>query len=281
MKNIYDIINEKYDTMSKKHKELAEFIRLNPDRVAFMNVKEISTNTSVSEPTIIRFAYALGFDGFRSFSKALQDGVKAKLTTLQRFNRFDTYTDDDLIHAALKNDLKDINTMLNEIDTKLLIDASVSIKNCRNIYILGSRSSYYLAGYLNFYLNLISLNSNLLQIGPTETMEQLINATDKDVLIAISFPRYTKRSSKVVEFAVSKNIKIISITDGLNSPIAKLSNIVLQSPMTMTSYIDSLVAPLALINALLLTIGKEMEIDIKGYFKELEDIWHEYDIFEK
>lgn len=271
------------NTYSKGQKLIARYIIDHYEKAVYMTAAKLGEVVGVSESTVVRFAVELGFDGYPKFQKAFQELVRTKLNALQRmevaYGRIDKQ---NVLKNVLQTDMENIRTSLENIDIDAFNKSVEAIMNSENIYILGVRSCLALASFMACYLNYIF--PNVKQINTTsvsETFEQVVRISDKDVIIGISYPRYSKRTIKALEYAKSKNAKVIALTDTPYSPIAQVADHVLTSRSDMVSFVDSLVAPLSVINALIAALGMEKKAEVLTSFENLEKIWEEYDVYEK
>lgn len=278
--DLIEIIHNKFNKLSKGQKLIAKFIIENYDKAAFMTAASLGDSVGVSESTVVRFADTLGFDGYKELQKGLEEVVKNKLTTVQRISLSKDFTDyENVLKQVIKEDIDNIEKTIDEIDYKAFHKAVNIILNADNIYILGLRSSSFLAGYLGFYLKFLLDNVKIIQSGPNDVFEQLLKANNKDVIIGISYPRYSNRTLEAFDYGREKGCKIIGITDSLVSPTAEYADAMLIANSSMLSFVDSLVAPMSLINALIVSIGMTKEEDITSYFEDLEKIWEKYNIY--
>lgn len=274
-------IQNKFNNLSKGQKAIAQFVINNYDKAAFMTAATLGDTVNVSESTVVRFANTLGYDGYRELQKELHELVKNKLTTVQRLSMTNEYSNkENALKKAMRKDLENIEKTINEVDLVAFQEAINLILNADNVYILGLRSSSFLAGYLGFYLSFMIKGVKVLSAGPNDLFEQLLRVDSKDLIIGISYPRYSKRTLEALEFCMEKGCKIISITDSLISPASKDSDISLIASSDMLSFVDSLVAPMSLINALIVSIGMEMKDDITSSFEDLENIWNRYSVYD-
>jgi len=266
--------------LSKGQKLIAKYIMDDYDKAAFMTAAKLGETVGVSESTVVRFADTLGYDGYRELQNELQEVIKNKLTTVQRISLAEDYSDkENLLEKVFKKDMENINKTIDEIDCEVFQKAVDTILKSEKVYVLGLRSSSFLAGYLGFYLNFIMDNVTVVTAGPSDIFEQLLKVTDKDVVIGISYPRYSTRTLEALKYVKEKGSNIIGITDSLISPAAQISDITLIASSNMVSFVDSLVAPMSLINGLAIAVGMEKKDDITRHFKELEDIWEKYDVY--
>lgn len=274
-------INEQYNSLSKGQKLIADFIIDNYDKAAFMTAASIGETVGVSESTVVRFAMTIGYEGYKELRKELHELIKTKLTTVQRLSMTEDYSNkESALQKVMEKDIENIQKTIEEIDYKEFKNAIDLILKAKHIYILGLRSSSFLAGYLGFYLNFLIKDSNVIIEGPNDVFEQLLKANSDDVIIGISYPRYSRRTLEAIDFSREKGCKIISITDSLASPAAKESDISLIASSEMLSFVDSLVAPMSLINALIVSIGLAKREDVKSTFEDLEKIWNNYNVYD-
>lgn len=281
MENILYNINDKYDSFSKMHRKLADYILDNSERAILMPISELAKESLVSEATIVRFTYRLGFSGYKEFQKALLDSIKYTLTTIQRLDVSRELSENKLIHTQVNRDVNDINTTFSNLDPLIIIDAAKLIDESKRIFIFGLRTSNILSQYLTHYLRMMGFDVILIESTLTEPYEYLIDMTNEDVLICISYPRYSQKTIQNIKFVFDKGYKIISITDSETSPVYEFSNIALIARSSMNSFIDSLVSPLVLINTLVLAISAVTSRDVEEYFRELEDFWDKNETYEK
>lgn len=281
-KQLISIIQSRYPKMSKGQKLIAQYIIKNYDKVAFMTASKLGDTVGVSESTVVRFANALGYSGYPKLQDALQELIKNKLTTVQRVKMSnEDYSDDTaILSKVLKSDIDNIKATSEDIDEKAFEEASNKILKSRKIYILGMRSSFTVAQYLAFYLNVILDNVQLIRIDMGDPYQQIVRMNEDDILIVFSFPRYSKQSHQVAKYAKSKGAYIVSITDSAFAPIASLSDNILLAKSNMASFVDSLVAPMSVANALIISVAMKETDDIKKYFHDLEQIWEQYVVYE-
>ncbi len=266
---------------SKGQKRIASYILENYDKAAFMTASRLGILAGVSESTVVRFASELGYDGYPSMQRALQDMIRSRLTSTQRIQAAgDMYQ--NVLPAVIQSDIDKLRQMLSHERQDEFDRVVDKIMTSRHVYILGVRSSSFVAGYLHFYMHLLSENVTLIQSNAAgEMFEQMLRMGPGDVLIAISFPRYSKVTINTVKFARDRGAEIIAITDNELSPVYQLSQAALLAPCEMISFVDSMVAPLSLINALLVALSNRYGADVSATFAELEDIWNEYGVFGK
>lgn len=276
-------MEERMPEFSKGQKRIARYILDHYDKAAYMTASRLGSIVEVSESTVVRFAIEVGFDGYPEMQRALQELIRTRLTAVQRVDVTNNLIgDDDVLDKVLSADSEKIRRTLDEIDRKSFNDAVDKIAGAGSIYIIGVRSSSTLAGFLNFNLRMILDNVKLVGTSSgSEIFEQIMNIGRGDVLIAISFPRYSKRIINAVEYAQSAGADVISITDSRQSPIAAGANQLLLARSDMVSFVDSLVAPLSIINAVIVAVARKKPDEVRERLEKLEHIWDEYDVYDK
>lgn len=273
-------IQMKFPRLSKGQKLIAEYILKHYDKAAFMTAAKLGTSVGVSESTVVRFANELGFSGYPKLQKALQELIKNRLTTVQRIELSNDFiSEETALKGVLKSDMENIRATLEKINHKTFEEVVNSIFGARKIFIIGLRSSTALAEFLGFYLNLILDNVQVVGYGISDIFEQMLNISDEDLVIGIGFPRYAARTIEALSFAQSKGTKVVAITDSLLSPLAAKADYTLIAQSNMASFVDSLVAPLSVINALIIAVGLREKQKISNTFNELERIWEEYQVY--
>ncbi|MDK2804929.1 MurR/RpiR family transcriptional regulator [Thermoanaerobacterium thermosaccharolyticum] len=272
-------IQNNYAQLSKSQKIIAEYIINHYDKAAFMTAAKLGNSINISESTVVRFANTLGYDGYPELQSALQELIKNKLTTVQRLEMTDETDEISILNNVLKSDIENIKETKEEIDKNSFKEVVDNIFKAKKIYIIGFRSSTAIAEYLGFYLNLILENVILVKPGISDVFEQMLRVDSNDLVIGIGFPRYSKRTLEVLKYAKSQNAKIVAITDSLISPLTEIADEILLAKSNMASFVDSLVAPLSLINALIVSVGIREKDKITDTFEKLENIWNEYEIY--
>ena len=283
MTDILTLIKDKREILSKSHKKVADFILDNPEKTAYMTASKLSDKTGVSEATIVRFAEKLGFSGYPIFQKSLLSYVKGKLTSIQRMEiTYEKMAEGSVLDRVLKSDIMHIEKTLENIDKDQFEKAANAISSAKRIYITGVRSAAALAEFAGFYLHLIFDNVRLIKsTGGDDLFEQIMNIKDGDVLIGISFPRYSQNTIKAIEYAKRNNATVIGITDSKNSPVATMSDLCLFAECDTTSFADSITAAISLINALIASVGLKNRELLHTNFERLEKIWDEYGVYDK
>ncbi|AUS96244.1 N-acetylmannosamine kinase [Clostridium thermosuccinogenes] len=283
---VYDLIARIEDGLgrfSKGQKLIANYIIEHYDKAAFMTAAKLGEVVGVSESTVVRFANEVGFDGYPKLQKMLQELIKSKLTPVQRLEvSSNRIGEENILKSVLQSDMEKIKVTLEEIDQEAFNKVVESLINARKIYILGVRSSATLASFLGFYFNIIFDNIRLVHTtSVSEMFEQIMKASEGDVVIGISFPRYSKRTIKAMQYVKSQGATVIAITDSKESPLAAHADLLLTARSDMASFADSLVAPLSVINALIVAIGMRKKQEVYDNFEKLEKIWDEYEVYEK
>ena len=282
--DILSVIEEASPRFSKGQRNIAKYILENYDKAAFMTASKLGKTVNVSESTVVRFAAELGYRGYPEMRKALQDMIRNCLTSVQRIEvSKEIFGNQDILSAVLNSDIEQIRLTMEEVSRDDFEKAVQAIINAEHIYIFGLRSSAALSNFMGFYFNLIFENVRVVnENAVSEVFEQILRINEKDVFIGLSFPRYSKRTIKAMRYASDRGAAVIGITDTPVSPIAKLADIALCAKSDMVSFLDSLVAPLSLVNALIVaTSAAAKGSDLENDFEKLEKMWAEYDVYEK
>lgn len=268
--------------MSKGQKLIATYITDNYDKAVFLTAAKMGETVGVSESTVVRFATCLGYKGYPEFQSALEEMVRTKLNSVQRMEvTYGRISQSEILQTVLSSDADKIKTTLEKIDHAAFEAAVDTILGAKNLYIIGIRSCAPLASFLAFYCNLMFENVHLLTTNSSsELFEQMLRINEEDAIIGISFPRYSMRTLKALEFANNRNAKVITITDSVHSPMNLYSSCNLIADSDMASIVDSLVAPLSVINALIVALCMKRQKEVAGTLTALEDIWDEYQVYE-
>lgn len=276
-------IQNNIHTFSKGQKKIAAYILANYDKAAFMTASRLGQTVVVSESTVVRFAVELGYAGYPEMQKTLQELVRNKLTSVQRMEvTNDQLENQDVVTNVLQRDSNAIRMTSEALDRAQLAGAVEALLAARHIYIVGVRSSASLAAYLNFYFRNIFEDVRLISSTATSEMfEQLLRVGREDVVIGISLPRYSSRTVKLLQYAHESGARVVTITDKPDAPAGKVADYVLCAKSNMISVVDSLVAPMSVINALVVSIGLRQEQRVAKTFEDLERLWDEYDAFER
>lgn len=279
--NLLSRINDQTPHFSKGQKRIAAFIAEHYDKAAFMTASKLGATVGVSESTVVRFATELGYDGYPKMQKAMQEMIRDKLTSVQRIEVTKArYGSADVLSTVLATDIEKIRKTMEEISRDDFKQAVSAIARAKTIYIFAVRSSAALASFLGYYYSLIFENVKVVSnYGETEIYEKLFRISEEDVIVGISFPRYSNAAVKAMTFAHRRGAKVIAITDSMASPLCSLSDYVLIAKSDMASVVDSLVAPLSMINALIVATVIELGSEVETTFGRLESIWEEYDVY--
>ncbi len=282
-KDLIGLITNMMPKLSKGQKQIARYIVEHYDKAAFMTAAKLGQAVGVSESTVVRFASELGYDGYPQLQRSLQELIRNRLTTVQRMELTgEQLGDGDLLDRVLTMDIEKIRRTLEEVSRHEFSVAVDTLLSARTIYIMGIRSSSSLASFLAFYFNHVFDNVRLITSASTsDVFEQLLNVGKNDVFFGISFPRYSKRTLTAMKFAKEREATAIAMTDSSLSPIAELADIHLYARSEMASFVDSLVAPLSLINALIVAVGIKRRDETSRAYAELERIWDKYEIYAK
>lgn len=282
-KDLLAEIQNNMSGFSKGQKNIGRYILENYDKAAFMTASKLGKKVNVSESTVVRFAAELGYDGYPAMQKALQEMIRSKLTTVQRIEvSNDQLADQDVLTKVVQSDIEKLRMSLEGMSRSEFSSVVDAIVSARRIYVLGVRSSAALSDFLTFYFNLIF--DNVRQVKTTlasEMFEQMLRVGRDDVVIGISFPRYSTRTVRAMEFARDQGATVVAITDSELSPLYETAHYRLLAKSDMASFVDSLVAPLSIINALIVAVGRKKSVEVTKTFERLEQIWDEYQVYEK
>lgn len=282
-RDILATIESGMPSFSKGQRAIGQFILDSYDKAAFMTASRLGQTVHVSESTVVRFAAELGYDGYPGMQKALQEMVRSRLTSVQRIEIADgRLGNQEILSTVMQADIEKIRMTLEETDRESFYRAVEAILSAHRIYVLGARSASALADFLCYYFELIFDNTIPVHAtSSSETFEQLLRVGQEDVVIGISFPRYSSRTVKAMRFARERGARVIAITDSEASPLAEIATEKLLAKSDMASFVDSLVAPLSLINALIVAVGRRRKRDIERIFSDLEQIWSEHGVYEQ
>lgn len=280
-KDILSLISRENNGFSKGQKLIAKYITENYDKAAFMTACKLGKKVGVSESTVVRFAAELGYAGYPEMRKALQEMIRNRLTSVQRIEvSKELITNTNVLKDVLNSDIEKLRTTLETVDQKQFDAAVDAILNAKRIYIVGMRSSTALANFMGFYMNFLLDNVRTIHDNvANEIYEQIMRIGEGDVFIGLSFPRYSSRTVKAMKFAKSKGATAIGITDNATSPFNNVADICLYAKSDMVSFVDSLVAPLSLVNALIVSVGIHSREGLSNTFTTLEQLWTDYDVF--
>ena len=284
IQNRYDVItriNEHYSKMSKGQKAISAFIYDHYDQAVFMTAARLGETVGVSESTVVRYAMFIGYDGYPEFQRDLEDWVQNKINSVQKIGaKYGKSTQSEILTSVLESDIEKLQDTIHNLDPVAFETAVDIILEAKNIYVMGVRSCEPLADFLQFYLNMVRGNViSLKTTSMSETFEQMLRIDEQDAMIGISFPRYSMRTLKAMEFANDRNAKVITITDSVHSPMNLYSSCNLLARSDMVSIVDSLVAPLSVINALVVAICLKRPEEVKKSLKDLEEAWNNYQVY--
>lgn len=284
IQNRYDIItriNDHYGKMSKSQKAISAFIYDHYDQAVFMTAARLGDTVGVSESTVVRYAMYIGYDGYPEFQKDLEDWVQNKLNSVQKIGaKYGKSSQSEILTSVLQADIEKLQDTIHNLDPVAFETAVNIILEAETVYVMGVRSCEPLADFLHFYLNMIRGNVVLLKTtSVSETFEQMIRIDERDAMVGISFPRYSMRTLKAMEFANDRNAKVIAVTDSVHSPMNLYSSCNLLARSDMVSIVDSLVAPLSLINALVVAMCLKRPEEVKKNLKNLEEVWNNYQVY--
>jgi len=277
--DLMDRINSRYDSLSKGQKRIADYISQHADKAVQMTAARLAVEANVSESTVVRFAALIGYDGYPKMQRALQEMLRIRSTSVQRIALTEDMPPKKALSVVLKRDIQNIRRTLEDLNPDVFEQAVQIMVHAKNIYIIGLRSAAPLAEFFGHYLSYIFSNVQIVGEGVTHVMEHLVRVGEEDVVFAMSFPRYSSRTVEAVEFAKRQGAKIVALTDTLISPIASLSDCALIAGSDMALFADSLVAPLSVINALIVALGLAKKEDVSDYLESLEDIWNETETY--
>ncbi len=281
-KNLLTLIEERKNEFSKGQRSIAAYITEHYDKAAFMTASKLGNTVGVSESTVVRFATELGYDGYPKMQKAMQEMIRDKLTSVQRIEVTQSrISDGKILENVLNKDIEKIRRTIEETSREDFVNAVNAISHAKTIYIFAVRSSAALASFLGYYYSLIFENVKIINnYGETEIYEKLFRISVDDVIIGISFPRYSNAAKQAMTFAKKRGAKVIALTDSMSSPLVAVSDYVLIAKSDMASVVDSLVAPLSMINALIVATVLQLDDEVKNTFGILENIWQDFDVYE-
>ena len=279
---ILEICESMYPEMSKSQKAIADYILASYDKAAYMTASKLASVTGVSEATVVRFTTEIGFTGYPAFQQALKEELKSKLTSVQRLDYTEKFENNmAVVQEVMRTDVGNVKATLDNISQESFDDAVNMILNARKIYIMGIRASAPLSEFMHFYMTILFDDVVLVRSNSAnELFEQVMTITDKDVLIGITFPRYSARTINSMAYAHQRGAKIIAITDREGTAVTEQADVSLLATSSMASFVDSMTAPLSLINALLVALGMHRKEHIKSSFESLETLWSQFQVYE-
>ena len=279
---LLSLLETRASKFSKGQRRIADFITHHYDEAAFMTAAKLGEEVSVSESTVVRFATELGFEGYPQFQKALQELIRSKLTIVQRLDVTRArMRDDEVLRQVALSDINNIRRTIEDLDDSVFYSAVDAIVNARQVYVFGAGSCKHLAGFLTHYLQLLVGKTRRVTVAsPSQICEQMIDLSPEDVVIGISFPRYSKISVQAMHYAQNKGATVIALTDSALSPIAPYATNLLTAHSDMASVVDSLVAPLSVINALIVALSLRTMESTRTKLEELEQLWNSYEVYQ-
>ena len=280
--DVLSLLTDSSVKLSKGQRLIAKFILNNYDKAAFMTAGKLGEVVGVSEPTVVRFATELGYSGYPAMRRAMQEMVRNRLTAVQRIEVAKKMIDErDIAKSVVSNDMQNLQATLDELDQDVFGAVIEAIVEARNVYIVGMRTSTALASFLGLYLNLLRSNVRVVHdTAASEIYEQLIRIGEGDLFIGISFPRYSSHTVNAIGFAKKMGARTVAITDSTASPLSETSDLCLYAKSNMVSFLDSLVAPMSLMNAIIVAVGLNKQETVSETFARLENIWREHDVYE-
>ncbi len=279
MQDMIDRLNQSGKRLSKGHRKIAQYIVEHYDKAVFMTASRLGESVGVSESTVVRFASAMGYEGYPQLQRSLQELVSHRLTANQRFEMSTEIEPREALGVVLKSDMQNLRATLEQLDADVFEDVVKRLLSAGSIYVMGLRSAAPLAQFMGYYLNYIFDNVHLVSSGATDVFEEISKLKENDVLVGISFPRYSTRTLEAMRFAKRCGAQVVAITDGPMSPLADMADATLTARTDMASFVDSLAAPLSVINALLVALGLNRREALKEHFRQLESIWETYEVY--
>lgn len=272
-------INQTGRRLSKGQKRIAEYIVNHHDKAAFMTASKLGDKVQVSESTVVRFAIALGYDGYPALQKALQEMIRNRLTAVQRVEMTGDMSESAVLGTVFKADMQNIRQTIEDLDEANFSRTVDALCEAERVYVVGVRSSAPLAQFLGYYMNFIRDNVMVITSGISDVLEQVARVGEKDVVLGISFPRYSRRTIEAMNYAKGKGATVVSLTDTPLSPLGEASDFCLTARSDMASFVDSLVAPLSMINALIVAMSLRHREEVSEHFAQLESLWERNHVY--
>ena len=279
MQDMIDRLNHSGKRLSKGHRRIAQYIVEHYDKAVFMTANRLGESVGVSESTVVRFASALGYEGYPQLQRSLQELISHRLTANQRFEMSAEISPEEAMDNVLRSDMQNLRATLDEMNHAVFEEAVQRMLSARTIYVMGLRSAAPLAQFLGYYLNYIFPDVRLVCSGATDVFEAIARISEKDVLFGVSFPRYSTRTLEAMRFAKKRGAQVIALTDGPMSPLSDIADTCLMARTDMASFVDSLAAPLSVINALLVSLGLRRKDELSRHLTQLEEIWDEHSVY--
>ncbi|MBD5560815.1 MAG: MurR/RpiR family transcriptional regulator [Clostridia bacterium] len=276
---LLDRLTLRYDTFTRQQKRLADYLLLHYREASCMSLSELSERTAVSAPTIVRFAYTIGCSGFPGLVKELQDNLQTKMTTVERLNMMDGLPAEAIVRSSFKTDINNLRITAQQ-NSAVLIDAVVHVMNsARRLYLVGARSSRPLVEFLDYYLRYMMDNVRVIRFDGSDLYAQTLGADTQDCVVAVCFPRYARQTLSLLRHVRGSGAATVAITDHYTSPPALLCDYALTAKSYMNSFVDSFVAPLALINVLIIRLGLRRRAQLFSNFEQLEGLWRDHEVY--
>lgn len=272
-------INQTGRRLSKGQKRIADYIVNHYDKAAFMTASKLGDKVQVSESTVVRFAIALGYDGYPALQKALQEMIRNRLTAVQRVEMTGDMSESAVLGTVFKADMQNIRQTIEDLDEANFSRTVDALCEAERVYVVGVRSSAPLAQFLGYYMNFIRDNVMVITSGISDVLEQVARVGEKDVVLGISFPRYSRRTIEAMNYAKGKGATVVSLTDTPLSPLGEASDFCLTARSDMASFVDSLVAPLSMINALIVAMSLRHREEVSEHFAQLESLWERNHVY--
>lgn len=281
--NIITKINQNYTTFSKRQKLIADFVLKDFSLAANMTAAKLAETVGVSESTVVRFATELNYPGYPEFVNAISEYMRSESSILKRVESMSTAIENkDTLDTVIDSDIDNLKKSISKIDKEQFSRAVDAVLNAKKIYILGVRSSACLASFASFYFNMLFDNIRLVNTNSvSEMFEQILRVDENSLVFGISFPRYSKRTVKAMEFSKSRNATVVALTDSEKSPIAPFADYLITANSEMVSFVDSLVAPFSVLNAFIVELVMRKKGELVNNFEQLEKIWEEYQVYDK
>lgn len=279
MQDMIERLNQSGKRLSKGHRKIAQYIVEHYEKAVFMTASRLGESVGVSESTVVRFASAMGYEGYPQLQRSLQELVSHRLTANQRFEMATEIDPSAALGMVLKSDMQNLRATLEQMDNAVFDDVVRRLLSAKAVYVMGLRSAAPLAQFMGYYLNYIFDNVHLVSSGATDVFEEISKLNEDDVLVGISFPRYSTRTLEAMRFAKRCGAQVVAITDGPMSPLRNIADATLMAHTDMASFVDSLAAPLSVINALLVALGLHRKEALSRHFRQLESIWETYEVY--
>ena len=279
MQDMIDRLNHSGKRLSKGHRRIAQYIVEHYDKAVFMTANRLGESVGVSESTVVRFASALGYEGYPQLQRSLQELISHRLTANQRFEMSAEISPEEAMDNVLRSDMQNLRATLDEMNHAVFEEAVQRLLSARTIYVMGFRSAAPLAQFMAYYLNYIFPDVRLVSSGAADVFEAIARISEQDVLFGVSFPRYSTRTLEAMRFAKKRGAQVIALTDGPMSPLSDTADTCLMARTDMASFVDSLAAPLSVINALLVSLGLHRKDALTHHLTQLEEIWDEHSVY--